>query len=75
LIENGSKWSKKQKRRREEGKNWPLEENTKEDKSIRKMDRGKIDKWKKLTTDALEHLAGKKEEQASEALETRVKWT
>jgi hypothetical protein len=39
------------------------------------MDRGQLNKQKKSSTSALEHLAGKKERQVGEALKIRVKWT
>jgi hypothetical protein len=39
------------------------------------MDSGQLNKQKKPLTDALEHLTGKKEERAREALKMRVKWT
>jgi hypothetical protein len=52
-----------------------LEEKIKEDKASKKTDHGQLNKWKKTPTDALEHLMEKKEEQAGEALKTRVKWT
>jgi hypothetical protein len=52
-----------------------LEEKIEEDRSTRNMDRGQLSKWKKTPTDALEHLVGKKERQAGEALKTWVKWT
>jgi hypothetical protein len=38
-----------------------LEEEIEEDRSARKMDRGKLRKWKNPPIDALEHLVGKKE--------------
>jgi hypothetical protein len=74
LTENGSKWSKKQKRRREVREREPLKENIKEDISTKKMDRGQINKQKNPPAYALEHLVEKKEEQASEALKIRVAW-
>jgi hypothetical protein len=52
-----------------------LEEKIKEDKAPRKMDRGQLNKRKKTSTSALEHLAGKKERQAGKALKTQVKGT
>jgi hypothetical protein len=52
-----------------------LEEKIKEDKAAKKMDRGQLNKRKKTPMGALEHLMEKKEEQAGEALKTRVKWT
>jgi hypothetical protein len=45
-----------------------LEEKVKEDRSTRKMDRGQLSKWKNPPTDALEHLAEKKERQDGESL-------
>jgi hypothetical protein len=48
-----------------------LKENIKEDRSTKKMDHGQLSKWKKTPTDALEHLAGKKEEQIGEAIKMR----
>ena len=44
-------------------------------KTDHKMDRGQLNKRKNPPIDALEHLVGKKEEHASEALKTWVKWT
>jgi hypothetical protein len=52
-----------------------LEEKIKEDKVVREMDRGKLSKWKKTSTSALEHLAEKRERQVGEALKSRVKFT
>jgi len=52
-----------------------LEEKIKEDKVVRNMERGKLNKRKKTTTGALEHLVEKKEKQAGEALKKWVKWT
>jgi hypothetical protein len=52
-----------------------LEEKIEEDKLVRKMDRGKLSKWKKTSTSALEHLAEKKEGQDVKALKAWVKWT
>jgi hypothetical protein len=71
-TEEGSKWLKKQKRRNEVKKNKPLKEKIKEDKATKNMDRGKLNKWKKTPTGALEHFVEKKEEQAGEALKMRV---
>jgi hypothetical protein len=73
LIEDGSKWSKKQKRRSEVRENKSLNENIKEDRQARKMDHGQLNKKKNPPMDALEHLAGKQERQAGEALKTWVK--
>jgi hypothetical protein len=44
-----------------------LDEEIDNDISGRKMDRGKISKWKKTPLDALEHHMRRKERQASEA--------
>jgi hypothetical protein len=38
-----------------------LEENIEEDKAVRKVDFGKLNKQKKTSTSALEHLTKKKE--------------
>jgi hypothetical protein len=52
-----------------------LDEKTKDDRKARKMDRGQLSKWKKISLDALEHRAGRKERQVGEAREKRVKLT
>jgi hypothetical protein len=52
-----------------------LKEEIKEDKEAKKTYHGKINKWKKTPTGALEHLIEKKEEHTGEALNTLVKWT
>jgi hypothetical protein len=52
-----------------------LIEKIEEDRSIRKMDRGKLSKGKNPPTNSLEHLAEKKERQAGEARKTQVKLT
>jgi hypothetical protein len=75
LTEIESKWSKKQKIRREVRENESLDEDIKDDRSSRKMDHGQLSKWKKMSTSALEHLAEKKERQADKAQEVRVKLT
>jgi hypothetical protein len=75
LTEIGSKWLKKKKRRSEVRESESLNEKTEEDRSTRKMDRGQLNKRKNPPIDALEHLAGKKERQAGEALKTWVKLT
>jgi hypothetical protein len=49
LTENGSKWSKKQKRRSEVRENESLNEKIEEDRSTRKMDRGQLSKQEKST--------------------------
>jgi hypothetical protein len=45
-----------------------LNEKIEDDRSTRKIDHGQLNKWKKTSTSALEHLVGKKERQAGEAL-------
>jgi hypothetical protein len=75
LTENGSKWSKKQKRRSEVRENNSLDEKIEENRSTSKMDHGQLNKRKKPPMDALEHLTGKKERQAHEARKTWVKLT
>jgi hypothetical protein len=45
-----------------------LNEKIEGDRSTRKMNRGQLSKQKNLPMDALEHLTGKKERQASETL-------
>jgi hypothetical protein len=50
-----------------------LNEKIEDDRSSRKMDRGQLNKWKKMSTSALEHFMGKKERQAGEARKTWVK--
>jgi hypothetical protein len=52
-----------------------LEEKIKEDKAVRKMDHGQLNKQKKTSTSALEHLTEKKERQVGKALKARVKLT
>jgi len=52
LIENGSKWSKKWKKRSEVRESESLNEKIKEDRSAMKMDRGQLSKRKKPSTDA-----------------------
>jgi adenylosuccinate synthase len=73
LTRNGSKWSRKKKRRREVRENDSLEEKIEENRSTQKMDCEQLNKRKKPPMYALEHLAGKTERQASEALKMRVK--
>jgi hypothetical protein len=75
LTDIGSKWLKKQKRRREVRESYSLNKEIEDDISSRKMDRGQLNKWKKMSTSALEHLAEKKERQAGEAREVQVKLT
>jgi hypothetical protein len=75
LTENGSKWSKKNKRRSEVRESYLLKEKIKEDISTKKMDHGQLSKWKNPSTSALENLTEKKERQAGEALKMWVKLT
>jgi hypothetical protein len=46
-----------------------------ENRYTRKMDRGKLSKWKNPPMDDLEHLAGKIERHPDEALKMQVKLT
>jgi hypothetical protein len=52
-----------------------LEKKMKEDKEVKKRDRGQLKKWKRTSTRDLEHRAENKEGQANEAHKTWVKWT
>jgi hypothetical protein len=52
-----------------------LDEEIKDDRSARKMDRGQLGKRKKPPLDALEHCTRRKERHDGEALKTRVKLT
>jgi hypothetical protein len=52
-----------------------MEEEIKDDISVRKMDRGQLRKWKKPPLDALEHRTRRKGRQASEARKKWVKLT
>jgi hypothetical protein len=61
LTENGSKWSKKQKRRSELRESYLLKEQIKEDRSAKKMDCGQLSKQKNPSMSALEHHAKNKE--------------
>jgi hypothetical protein len=62
VIENGSKWSKKHKRRSEVRENELLNENIKEDRLARKYGSWTTEKEKKkTTTSSLDHLVEKKE--------------
>jgi hypothetical protein len=47
-----------------------LDEEIEEDRSARKIDHGQLNKQKNPPVDALEHLMGKKERQAGEALKS-----
>ena len=75
LIEIGSKWSKKQKRWSKVRESKLLDGEIKEDRSPRNMDRGQLSKRKKPPIDALDHLMGKNDGQAGEALKMWVKLT
>jgi hypothetical protein len=52
-----------------------LDEKIKENRLVRKRDRGHFSKWKKPPMDALEHLMGKKERQVDEAKQMWSKLT
>jgi hypothetical protein len=52
-----------------------LDEEIKDDRSVRKTDHGKLSKRKNQSLDVLEHRARRKERQAGEALKTWVKLT
>jgi hypothetical protein len=73
LNEIRSKWLKKQKRQSEVREKKSLDEETKKNKSTRKVDRGQLKKRKNPPVDALENLAGRKERQVGKALKTWVK--
>jgi hypothetical protein len=53
----------------------PLDEDIKDGRSSRKMDRGKFSKWKNPSLNALEHRVRRKERQVGEALKMWVKLT
>jgi hypothetical protein len=72
-IEIGSKWLKNKKIRSEARESYLLKEKIEDDRSTRKMDHGKLSNQKKMSTSALDHLAGKKERQASGARKMWVK--
>jgi hypothetical protein len=61
MTVTGSKWAKEQKIWSEvrETKAWDVE--VEDDRLERKMDHGKLSKWKKLPLDALEHRPRRKE--------------
>jgi hypothetical protein len=61
LIEIRSKWPKEKKRQSEVRESKQLDEDIKEDKSVRKRDCGQLNKRKNPPMDALDHLPGKKE--------------
>ena len=52
-----------------------MNEKIEDDISARKIDHGQLNKQKKTSTSDLEHLVGKKERHAGEALKTQVKLT
>jgi hypothetical protein len=52
-----------------------LEQKFKEDKEIRKMNRGQLNNWKKTSNISLENLTEKKERQVGKALKAWVKLT
>jgi hypothetical protein len=52
-----------------------LEEKIEDDKTVRNMDCGKLNKQKKTSTSYLEHLAENKERWVGEALKAWVKLT
>jgi hypothetical protein len=52
-----------------------LNEEIEDNRSTRKKDHGKLNKWEKPSLDALEHHVRRKERQADEALKMWVKLT
>jgi len=52
-----------------------LEEKIKEEKTLKKMDRGQLSKRKNTSMDALEHLMENNEGHVVKALKTWVKWS
>jgi hypothetical protein len=52
-----------------------LEEKIEEDKEVRKLDHEKLNKRKKTSMSALDHLVEKKEREAGKSLKEQVKWT
>jgi hypothetical protein len=50
-----------------------LDEEIEDDKSTRKRDRRKLNKWKNPPLDSLEHRVRRKERQAGKARKNRVK--
>jgi hypothetical protein len=52
-----------------------LDEDIEDDRSIRKMDQGKLRKWKNPPSDALDHCARRKGRKDGEARKKRVKLT
>ena len=75
LTEIRSKWLKKKKRWSKFLERNSLDEEIEEDRSIRKMDRGQLNKWKNQLLDSLEHRARRKERHAGKSLKTWVKLT
>jgi hypothetical protein len=57
MNENGLKWSKKKKIRREVRENESLNEKSEEDRSTRKIDHGQLNNQNKTSTNDLKHLA------------------
>jgi hypothetical protein len=52
-----------------------LKEKIKEEKASKKMDHGKLSKWKKKPMGSFVNLTERKEEQVGKALKMRVMWT
>jgi hypothetical protein len=74
-TKKGSKWLKKHKIRNEVKEIKSLKEKIKEAKVAKRIDRGQVNKRKKMLMGALEHLVENKEEQVGEVLKMRVMWT
>jgi hypothetical protein len=75
LIEIGSKWSKKWKRRSEARENESLDEKIEENRLTRNMDCRKLRKKKMPPMNTLEHFVRKKEGQAGEAQNMWIRLT
>jgi hypothetical protein len=75
MIVTGSKCAKEQKRWSEVKERKLLDEETEDDRSVGKMDRGQLSKWKKPPLDSLEHHVRRKERQVGKALKTWVELT
>jgi hypothetical protein len=75
LTDIRSKWLKKQKRWSEVRERKSLDEEIEEERLVRKVDRGQLNKWKNPSVYALENLVGRKERHGGEALKTRVNLT
>jgi hypothetical protein len=52
-----------------------LIEEIEDDRSARKKDHGQLSKWKKPSSDALEHCARRNKRQVGEALKMQIKLT